>query len=113
MLKITSDLKAAPGNSIIYEKKSGKKKKKKPSPWEVQIQLWKIHKGDLGESISGNLTAPHNVLNSRGILLWLIRRYSALLHSFHLLTPREQSQPQLPVLHGANSSGGISPGGMY
>lgn len=57
MLKITSDLKAAPGNSIIYEKKS-EKKKKKPSPWEVQIQLWKIHKGDLGESISGNLTAP-------------------------------------------------------
>lgn len=67
MLKITSDLKAAPGNSIIYEKKSGeKKKKKKPSPWEVQIQLWKIHKGDLGESISGNLTAPAQCAEQQG-----------------------------------------------
>ena len=65
MLEITSDLKAAPGNSIIYEKKSGKKKKK-PSPWEVQIQLWKIHKGDLGESISGNLTAPAQRDEQRG-----------------------------------------------
>ena len=70
VLKITFDLKAAPGNSIIYEKKSGEKKKK-AQPLEVQIQLWKIHKGDLGESISGNLTAPAQCAEQRGILLWL------------------------------------------